>query len=70
MATLADFFEMIFHAIEFVFQIQADFWDEFGVFPTFMLMFIAAVFFRYIIMRMFGAASAGASDSVKRGNNE
>lgn len=70
MATLVDFFEMIFHAIEFVFQIQADFWDEFGVFPTFMLMFIAAVFFRYIILRMFGAVSAGASDSVIRGHDE
>lgn len=64
MPGISDMLDMCFEAVELGFQIQADFWDEFGVFPTFMLMFVAATFFRYIILRMYGAGAAGASDSV------
>lgn len=65
MPDISDFFDMIFSSIEFGFQIQADFWDAFGFFPTFILVFVAATFFRYVILRMFGAAEAGASDSIR-----
>lgn len=64
MPEISDFFDMIFSSIEFGFLIQADFWDAFGFFPTFILVFVAATFFRYIVLRMFGAAEAGASDSI------
>lgn len=61
---LSSAFSLVYYGIHYMFEVQAAFWDEFGVFPTFILVFVAAVFFRYIVLRMFGAAEAGASDSI------
>lgn len=62
---LSDVFSLVISSIQSIFAIQGSLWDEIGVFPTFMLVFVSAVFFRYIILRMFGAGSAGASDSIR-----
>lgn len=61
---LSSAWSIVFASIQAAFGWQAAFWDEFGVLPTFLLVFIGATFFRYIILRMFGAGAAGASDSV------
>lgn len=61
---------MVFGAIQAAFGWQAAFWVEFGVLPTFLLVFVGAVFFRYIVLRMFGAGAAGASDDVRGGRHE
>lgn len=61
---------LVFGAVQAAFGWQSAFWDEFGVFPTFILVFVGAVFFRYIIARMFGAGATGLSDSVREARRE
>lgn len=61
---LSDVFSLVISSIQSIFAVQGSLWDEIGVFPTFMLVFVSATFFRYIVLRMFGAGVAGASDSV------
>lgn len=61
---------IVFTSIKAAFGWQATFWDEFGILPTFLLVFVGATFFRFIVMRMFGAAAVGVSDSVVPTNYE
>lgn len=66
MIGISDFFSLVLSAIQSIFSIQGRLWDEWGVFPFFMLVFIGFTFYRFVIQRMFGAAVDGASDSVRR----
>lgn len=61
---LSSAWSIVFASVQAAFGWQAAFWDAFGVLPTFLLVFVGATFFRYIVLRMFGAGSVGASDSV------
>ena len=58
-------FDMVESAILFMFNLQGVIWDQYGVLATFLLVFVAATFFRFVVVRMFGAgADAVASDMV------
>lgn len=61
---------MVFGAIQAAFGWQSALWDEFGVLPTFLLVFVGVTFFRFVVLRMFGAGAAGASDDVRNSRHE
>lgn len=59
-------FDLVESMILAVFNIQGAIWDQFGVLATFLLVFVAATFFRFIVVRLFGAgADAVQSDMVQ-----
>lgn len=59
----SDAFAMVLDAIAAAFQWQSDFWNGFGVLPSFLLVFMGFTFYRLVISRFTGGYD-GASDSV------
>ena len=58
-------FSLILSAIQSIFQVQGQLWDRFGVFASFMLVFVGALVFRFIVNRMFfGGEGVGADIAV------
>lgn len=59
----SDAFALVLDTIAAVFQWQTDFWNGFGVLPTFLFVFMGFTFYRLVISRFTGGYS-GSSDSV------
>lgn len=59
-------FSMILGGIQSIFQVQGQLWDKFGVFASFMLVFVGALVFRFIVNRMFfGGEGIGADSAMQ-----
>lgn len=59
-----DAFDLVMQSLVEMFDLQADLWDYWGVFPTFIFVFVGFTFYRLVISRFSGGFS-GASDGVR-----